>query len=162
VILDSLKPYLTYIKVGVAVLVLGAVAWYSHHQGYETGKAKIQAKWDDDRAKVRDAADKQAAKALADEEAARAHNDEVIRGKDAQIAAIAADNQSLSGIVRDYQNRLRSSAMSQATGQRGLDVAAGIASRSAEADRLYDEYDKACRRDAVRFSALQDQIRGQL
>lgn len=140
-------------------IVLAGILWAVHHHGYNAGRDRIQAAWDKDRA-ARKEADAMVVQAQAKFEAAnKARNEVIEREYQSKLAAIAADRDSISGRVREYESRLRSISAAQATGQRGLDVAAGIAARQREMDQAFDAYDRACRNDAVRFKALQDEIR---
>lgn len=142
---------------GAAVVAL--VLWAIHHHGYNSGRERVQAAWDKDLA-ARKEADARVVQAQAQLESAnRARNEVIEREYKDKLAAIAADRDSIAGRVREYESRLRSLAAAQATGQRGLDAIAGIAARQREMDQAFDAYDRACRRDAVRFKALQDEIR---
>jgi len=142
---------------GAIVLLLAL--WAVHHHGYNAGKERIQAAWDKDRA-ARAEVDARVVQAQAQIEAAnRARNEAIEHEYQQKLAAIAADRDSVAGRVREYETRIRSLSAAQATGQRGLDVVAGIASRQREVDAAFDAYDRACRSDAVRFKALQDEIR---
>lgn len=153
---------LRYWKYAAGALVLVAAFWALHSYGqsrYKEGKAVIQAAWDKDRA-ARAAVDASIAKDQELKDAAnRARNEVIEREYKADLAAIAADRDSLAGRLRERENRLRSLASASATDKQGLIVAARIAASAAETDRLYDEYDQSCRRDAVRFKALQDEVR---
>lgn len=145
---------------GAAIVLLAL--WAVHHHGYNAGKATVQAAWDKDRA-ARAEADARVMQAQAELEAAnRARNEVIEREYKDKLAAIAADRDSIAGRVREYESRLRSLSAAQATGQRGLDAIAGIAARQREMDELFDNYDKSCQRDAIRFRALQDEIRPQV
>lgn len=167
-------PWLTlawkfrYLIGGIA---LAAVVWWQvtaygareRKAGEAAGRSAVEVLWQADTA-ARDAADaKIAADTAARLEAARVTNQEVLADANSQLIAIAVDRDSLARRMRDYQDRLRSLAASAATSQLGTDVAAGIARAAEEARRSieerYDAYDRACRNDAVRFTALQDQIR---
>jgi hypothetical protein len=126
------------------------------------GKAAVQALWDADTA----ARDKATADAIAEvakrETAARAANVEIIRDANEKLVAIASERDSLLGLLRAARGEVRSLASRAATDQLGADVVARIAASAAEVDRRLADYDAACRRDAVRFEALQRQIAGQL
>lgn len=140
-------------------IVLVGVLWAVHHHGYNAGRERVQAAWDKDRA-ARAEADARVVQDQAELEAAnRARNEVIEREYKDKLAAIAADRDSIAGRVREYESRLRSLSAAQATGQRGLDAIAGIAARQREMDQAFDAYDRACRSDAVRFKALQDEIR---
>ena len=151
--------------VAAGAVLLAAILWGIHSYGNKreaAGRAAVQALWQADTAK-RDETDRLAREqAAADIARALANNVKVTEDANQALRAIAADRDSLADRLRAYQNGLRALSARQATDQRGLDVAAGIASRAAEADRLYDAYDHACRNDAVRFKALQDELRPQL
>jgi hypothetical protein len=135
------------------------VAWRIHHAGYKAGVAEITAKWQTDTAK-RDKAD-------ADERAreqkryddAVTHGSEVLKDANEKLLAIAADRDSLGGMLRRAQDGLRRAEAAAHTNQLGADVVAGIASRASELEAAFDNYDRACQRDAVRFHALQEQVR---
>jgi len=156
---------LRYWKLALGAALLAALLWGVHSYGvrrYKAGEAARQALWEAD-AHARDKATADAIAAVQERERqAVAHNVEVIRDANEKLVAIAADRESLAGRVRDYENSLRRLSAGQATSQLGADVGAGIAARAAAVDAAYDAYDRACQRDAVRFGALQDQIRGQL
>lgn len=147
-----------------AALVIGALT-YRHHliaAGEDTGRAQIRALWQAD-TRARDLVTAEAiANAKARETAAIANNTEVLRDYNQKLVEIAADNTSLAGRVRDYQNRLRNAAAGQATDQLGIAVASGIASRAAELDAAYDRYDKACQRDATKLDKLIAEVKPQL
>lgn len=144
---------------GIAVLAVLLIGWRLHHHGVVSGRAEIQAAWDKDRAS-RAAVDATIAQNQAKVESAnRARNEVIEREYQNKLAAIAADRDSIAGRVRQYESRLRSLSAAQATDQRGLDAIAGIAARQRELDAAFDAYDRSCRRDAVRFQALQDEIR---
>jgi len=145
----------------VLAILAGGVLWV-RHGGYKAGVAAVEARLAVDRKAVKEAGDKAIAAAQAAENAALANNVEVIRGYNETLVAIAADRDSLAGRVRDYQNRLRTLAANQATDRLAASVAGRIASSAAEVDRLSDELDAACRRDAAKLTALQDQIKPQL
>lgn len=152
-------------RIGLGAALLAGLLWgiYSYGNKRESaGRAAVEALWKADTVAREKATDEAIAKAEADKAAALANNVKVTEDANQALRAIAADRDSLAERLRAYQNSLRSLSARQATDQRGLDVAAGIASRAAEADRLYDEYDTACRNDAVRFKALQDELRPQL
>ena len=148
-----------------ATLVAGLLLAYRHSlivDGRRQGEAKIQALWDQDKTAWLATNAKIEADAKAQLEATKAKNVEVLKDANEQLLAIAADRDSLSGMLRDASDRIRRLASSAATSQRGADVAAGIAARQREIDEAYDAYDKACRRDAVRFQKLQQQISEQM
>lgn len=150
------RKWLAY---GLAVLAIVGGLWYVRHGGIVIGRAEIQAKWDADRA-ARAAVDARIVQDQAKKDAANTARNEVIeRETQEKLDDIAADRDSLASRVRDYESRIRSLAASKATDQRGLDAIAGIAARQREMDAAFDAYDRACRSDAVRFKALQDEIR---
>jgi hypothetical protein len=159
-------PFLfKYWRIGAAVALLAAIGLAIHHYGatrYKAGKAAVMLQWQADTA-ARDLVTAEAiANAKARETAAIANNTEVLRDYNQKLVEIAADNTSLAGRVRDYQNRLRDAAASQATDQLGIAVASGIASRAAELDAAYDRYDKACQRDALKLDKLIAEVTQQL
>lgn len=170
-------PWLTLLwrfRYVIAGLALAAVVWWQvtaygareRKAGEAAGRSAVEVLWQADTA-ARDAADaKIAADTAARLEAARVTNQEVLADANSQLIAIAADRDSLARRMSDSQNRIRALAASAATSQLGTDVAAGIARAAEEARRSieerYDAYDKSCQRDAVRFSALQEQLRPQL
>jgi hypothetical protein len=164
--LPLLLKHRRLIAYGLAVAALiGGLLWYRASliaDGRRQGEAKVTAMWRADTAARQAATDKAVAEARAAEEAAKANNTEVMRDANEKLVAIAADRDSLDGLLRAAEDRVRRLAAAQATGQRGIDVATGIAARAAEIDRLRDEYDKACRRDAVRFEGLQREVAKQL
>ena len=113
-----------------------------------------------------EARDLAAATAIAAMDSARTaallNNQEILRETNEKLAAVASDRDSLADRVRRAADEVRSLAAAAATSQRGADVAAGIAARQAALDAAYDAYDRACQRDAVRFDALQREIKAQL
>lgn len=151
---------------GIAVLLVLSLFFAYRHSlikmGRDEGRAEVQALWQKDKAAWIATNEKIEADAKAQIEATRAKNVEVLKNANEQLLAIAADRDSLSGMLRDASDRIRRLASSAATSQRGADVAAGIAARQREIDEAYDAYDKACRRDAVRFQKLQQQIGQQM
>lgn len=157
-------PRLAIYGIAGAVIAAGVLGY--GHSRYKAGKAAEHALWAADTA----ARDKAAAEAIAAQKAAelaaQAHNQEIQTDANTKLAAIAADRDNLSGMLRRADDRIRSLAAAKATGDLGISVATGIATRAEEARRAietqYDVYDRACQRDAVRFQALQDQIRPQL
>ena len=153
---------LRYWKHLAAALVVVLVLGYTHHKGYEAGKAVVTAEWAEDMANRNKVDQKLALENAEKLAAAEARNEAIKNAKDKELASIAADRVSLAGRVRDYEDRLRALSSAQATDKLGLAVIAGIAERQKELDRRYDEYDKACQRDAVRFSALQEEVKGQM
>jgi hypothetical protein len=170
-------PWLTLLwkfRYAVAGLALAAAAWWALNAygqrrfdaGEAEGRAAITEDWmaDTKRRNEVDAAIR--AESAARIEAARITNQEVLADANAQLIAIAGDRDSLARRLRDYENRLRTESARAATSQLGTDVAARIARASEEARRSiewrWDAYDKSCQSDAVRFRALQDEIRPQL
>lgn len=152
-----------YVAAGVA-MVAGAL-WYRHSliaSGDAAGAARVQALWDADTTARKAAVDKAIAAVATRENAARAANMEIMEYANTQLVAIAADRDSLSGLLRSAEDRVRRLASSEATDHTLADVAARVAARQREIDALYDAYDRACRRDAVRLDALQREIRPQL
>jgi hypothetical protein len=125
-------------------------------------EAEVRALWADDTARR----DKVAADAInaaeADRLAAVANNREVLTDANAQLAALAADRDSLDGLLRQARDQVRRLAAAEASNRLGADVIARIASHAAEVDQRLGDYDASCRRDAVRHQALIDQIRGQM
>lgn len=154
--------YRKLLAYGLSLLLILFLAYRLHHSGVKSGRAEVQAKWDADTAKRDKVAADEIAKQAADAEATRKHNDEVLKNANAQLLAIAADRDSLGRMYLQASDQVRRLASGQATDKLGLDVASGIASRSAALEAAFDSYDRACQRDAVRFSALQDEIREQL
>lgn len=154
--------------IGIALAVLGLIAGfllYRHsliERGREEGKAEVQVLWDADTI-ARDKATADAiAKAEADKAAAIANNAKELEDAYTKLDAVAADRDNVDGLLKRARDQVRALAASQATGQRGIDAFAGIAARAAEVDRRLADYDQSCQRDAIRFQALQDQIRPQL
>lgn len=155
-----------YIYAAAALAIIAVIGW-QRHAVYESGKAKgradVTADWQAD-TKARATADaKIAADAAARLEAARVTNQEVLADANSKLIAIAADRTSLASRLRDYENRLRAATSAAHTAERGIDVATGIARAAEEArgaiERQWDAYDRSCRNDAVRFEALQNQVR---
>lgn len=146
----------------LAIIAISVLAYRLHHAGVKAGRAEIQAKWDADTAHRDKVSAEAIAKEAAKAEAARKRNDEVMRNVNAQLLAIAADRDSLGRMYLQASGEVRRLAASQATDKLGLVVTTGIAARSAALEEAFDAYDRACQRDAVRFKALQDEIRPQL
>jgi hypothetical protein len=154
------------IGAGVGALAVALIVWraidsYGERRELD-GRAAVQQLWDDDRLAWEAVNAQQVADNQAREAAAMENNARVIRDANDQLAAIAADRDGLVGLLHQARDQVRRHAAAQATGQRGIDALTGIAARAAEVDRRLADYDSACRRDAVRFSALQDEIRGQI
>lgn len=157
-----LLKYWRYIA-GAALLAAFVLA--IHRYGtvrYKAGKAAVTLQWQADTSARNLATAEAIANAKSRETAAIANNTEVLRDYNQKLVEIAADNTSLAGRVRDYQNRLRNAAAGQATDQLGIAVASGIASRAAELDAAYDRYDKACQRDATKLDKLIAEVKPQL
>lgn len=158
--------YRRLIAYGLLLAAIVGAGLYLRHSGKVAGMAQVQALWDADTA----ARDKATAEAIAEvskrEIAALANNAEVLEDANAKLAAIAADRDSLYGMLQRARGEVRSLAAAEATGRLGLDVATGIAARASEAEAAirvqWDRYDAACQRDGVRFQALQDQLRPQI
>jgi hypothetical protein len=152
-------------RIAVPVLVL-LVAWWqirSYADRVADGReAEIRALWEADTA----ARDKVAAKAIADsaarEKVALERNRDIEADYLAKLAVADAGRDDTLRLLQRARDQVRAIAASEATGQRGLDALSGVAARAAEVDRRLVEYDASCRRDSVRFGALQEQIRGQL
>lgn len=145
--------------------LLAAFALAIHHYGaarYKAGKAAVTLQWQADTSARNLATAEAIANAKARETAAIANNTEVLREYNQKLVDIAADNSSLAGRVRDYQDHLRRLSAGQATDQLGIAVASGIASRAAELDAAYDRYDKACQRDAAKLDKLIAEVKPQL
>lgn len=150
--------------VGLAVLlalVVCAIGKYGDHRA-DREHAKVRALWDIDRAGWLAENERIKADNAAREKAATANNIEVMQDANIQLVAIAADRDSLAGRVREYQDRIRRLAAAEATDHAVAAQFAGVASSQREVDEAFDQYDAACRRDAVRFSALQAEVRQQL
>lgn len=146
----------------LAIIAMSVLAYRLHHAGVKAGRAQIQALWDADTAKRDRVEADEIARQRASAEATRASNEQRLKDANAQLLAIAADRDSLGRMYLQASGEVRRLASSAATSQRGADVGAGIAARSAALEEAFDAYDRACQRDAVRFKALQDEIRPQL
>jgi len=161
-----LLKYRKLIGYGIAVLLVLSLFFAYRHSlikmGREQGRAQVQALWDQDKAAWLATNAKIEADALAKVEAAKAQNAEVLRNANESLVSIAGERDSVERLLQSARDQVRSLVSAQATSQRGIDVATRIAASAAEVDRRLADYDSACRRDAVRFQALQDQIRGQL
>jgi hypothetical protein len=112
-----MNPYI------VAGGVLAVVCAYGvgHWQGDEAGQAKIQAKWDQERAKL---AEEYAANVTAmreKEQAMQGNADKLRQEKDREIREINAKSIALANSLRDRPNRTEGSGVSQTpgTGQSG-------------------------------------------
>ncbi len=148
-----------------AIAIIGLAWWRIEAYGdarEKAGKDEVQALWDADVA----ARDKATADAIAAqkarEEAQRASNEVTIRDYTQKLLAIAADRDSLSRRLHDYQDRLRSLAAAQAGGASGTADPGPVASSPTEADRRTDELDAACRADAEQLNALIQVVREQM
>jgi hypothetical protein len=156
---------LKYWRYAAGALLLAAVWFAIHHYGhtrYVAGKAEMKALWvKDNAARDRADADRVAAdlKHQADNQQS---NERRLDDANKDLVAIAGERDGVERLLNNARNQIRSLAASEATSQLGTAIATGIAARAAEVDRRLADYDSACRRDAVRFTALQDQIRGQL
>jgi hypothetical protein len=152
-------------RIAVPVLVL-LVAWWSIRsyadRVADAREAEIRALWESDTA----ARDKAAADAIAEsaarEKVALERNRDIEADYLAKLAAADAGRDDTLRLLQRARDQVSALAGREATGQRGLDALTGVAARAAEVDRRLVEYDAACRRDAVRFGALQEQVRGQL
>jgi hypothetical protein len=112
-----MNPYI------VAGGVLAVVCAYGvgHWQGDEAGQAKVQAKWDQERAKL---AEEYAANVTAmreKEQAMQGNADKLRQEKDREIRELNARSIALSNSLRDRPNRTEGSGVSQTpgTGQSG-------------------------------------------
>jgi hypothetical protein len=165
VILFLLK-YRKWIGYGLAVVLLvGLFLAYRHsliEMGDKRGAARIQALWDRDTAKRDTLEAKLIADAKARQAATEANNAKVLQDATQALVSIADQRDDTERLLQSARDQVRSLSASQATSQRGADVAARIAASAAEVDRRLADYDAACSRDSVRLKALQDQIRGQL
>jgi hypothetical protein len=126
-----------WILVGLLVwtgLVGGGSYFYGHHNGV----IATTTKWNAERL------------ATANEVAERTKEN---------AAKESRERASLSQRLRDYEAEILRASGGEAAGGLGPDAIARIAARKAETDRLYDEYDKACQRDAVRLGDVQAVIR---
>jgi hypothetical protein len=150
--------------IGVAALVLlltwRALAWVEGER--DEREAEIRVLWEADTA-ARDKVSAEAiAKAEADKAIQLALNAQELEHAKEKLAAASADRDAVAGLLNRARDQVRRLAANEATGQRGADVFAGIAARAAEVDQRLADYDAACRRDAIRLQALQDQLRPQL
>lgn len=107
-----MNPYI------VAGGVLAVVCAYGvgHWQGDEAGQAKIQAKWDHERAKL---AEEYAANVTAmreKEQVMQGNADKLRQEKDREIREINAKSIALANSLRDRPTRTESSGVSQTTG----------------------------------------------
>jgi hypothetical protein len=165
VIPPHLWPWKLIGRIALPVAVV-ALAWWQvtsyAERRADAREAEIRALWEADAAKRDKVAAEANAKAEADKAAQLAANAKEMDDARKELAAIAADRDTVDGLLRRARDQVRALAASAATGERGLDALAGIAARAAEVDRRLADYDAACRRDSVRFAALQEQIRGQL
>jgi hypothetical protein len=158
-------PWKLIARIAVPVLVL-LVAWWSIRsyadRVADAREGEIRALWEADTAARDKVAADAIAKAAAREIAALERNRDIEADYIAKLAAADAGRDDTLRLLQRARDQVRAIAASEATGQRGLDALAGIAARAAEVDRRLADYDRACRADAVRLQALQDQIRPQL
>ena len=148
------------IALGATLLVLATLGAWIHHKGVASGRESVQAKFDDYRAKVQAQAAIQTAETKRIEAATAARNEAIHHDYQAQLAAIAADNASISRRLSDYRARVR--ALSQVPSQPGSANPGPQSSSQTEADRLNDEYDRACREDSAQLNALIEGVKPQL
>jgi hypothetical protein len=112
-----MNPYFIAGSVVAVVLAYGVGHW----QGDDAGQAKIQAKWDQERAKL---AEDYAANVTAmreKEQAMQGNADKLRQEKDREIREINAKSIALANSLRDRPNRTEGSGVSQTpgTGQSG-------------------------------------------
>jgi hypothetical protein len=112
-----MNPYFIAGSVVAVVLAYGVGHW----QGDDAGQAKIQAKWDQERAKL---AEEYAANVTAmreKEQAMQGNADKLRQEKDREIREINAKSIALANSLRDRPNRTEGSGVSQTpgTGQSG-------------------------------------------
>lgn len=112
-----MNPYFLAGSVIAVVLAYGVGHW----QGDDAGQAKIQAKWDQERAKL---AEEYAANVTAmreKEQAMQGNADKLRQEKDREIREINAKSIALANSLRDRPNRTEGSGVSQTpgTGQSG-------------------------------------------
>lgn len=112
-----MNPYFIAGSVVAVVLAYGVGHW----QGDDAGQAKIQAKWDQERAKL---AEEYAANVTAmreKEQAMQGNADKLRQEKDREIREINAKSIALANSLRDRPNRSEGSGVSQTpgTGQSG-------------------------------------------
>lgn len=156
---------LKYWKYAAGAALIAVVWWQIHSYGdrrYDAGKAHVQVKCDKDSAARQTATEKAIADAKAGEAAAKANNVEVMEDANKKLVAIAADRDSLARLYRSAQGRVCPVAPAESPSDPESLIAAGVAARTREIDAALEAYDGACRRDAVRFEALQAEIRPQL
>ncbi len=136
-------------------LIGGGSYFYGHHNGANS----IQTKWDADRLATANEVARLTLETAAKEAKARAINAKERKNREQTIADINADRDSLSQRLRDYEAEILRASGGEIAGGLGPDAIARIASGQAEVARRYDDYDKACQRDAVRFADVQAVIR---
>jgi hypothetical protein len=112
-----MNPYFIAGSVVAVVLAYGVGHW----QGDDAGQAKVQAKWDQERAKL---AEEYAANVTAmreKEQAMQGNADKLRQEKDREIREINAKSIALANSLRDRPNRSEGSGVSQTpgTGQSG-------------------------------------------
>jgi hypothetical protein len=148
-----------------AAALIGGALWYRASliaDGRAAGEAAVRVLWAADTAARDKAAAGAIAKAEADKAAAAANNAKELRDANEKLVSIAGERDGVLGLLQSARGEVRALAARAATGQLGADVVARIAASAAEVDRRLADYDTACRRDAVRFEALQRQIAGQM
>ena len=107
-----MNPYFIAGSVVAVVLAYGVGHW----QGDEAGQAKVQAKWDQERAKL---AEEYAANVTAmreKEQAMQGNADKLRQEKDREIREINAKSIALANSLRDRPNRTEGSGVSQTPG----------------------------------------------
>jgi signal transduction histidine kinase len=154
--------YRRYIGIAAAVIGLWWLVAAVLKDRYEAGQAETQARWDLDTAARERAVTEALMRSQADRDAAARRNQEVDNAKDALLATVTRERDDFERLLNASRSQVYRLAASAATDQRGLDALAGIAERAAEVDRRLTDYDSACRRDAIRFQSLIDQLRPQL
>jgi hypothetical protein len=136
-------------------LVVAAVA-YVHQRAFNAGEAKIQARWDADKAIQKLAYDKAAAETARIEEQRDQLSyriDHVLKPK---LAATESANRDLASRVLNYSSRPRSAVPEISNGTRGPSVTVRIGGDESKPDDRVREalslHLAACDRDAIRLN----------
>lgn len=155
--LTAYKQYLLPV-LGAVALIVGLHVYGEHR--YEAGKAEVTAKWKADIAARDKASAVQAEQVRIQTAAVAANNVKVEHDYQVQIAAIAADRDSLARRLRDY-DQVHSSPVPEAAGDPIAAPASAQPAGASPVDAAFDAYDKSCQSDAAQLNALIAELEAQ-
>lgn len=152
-------------KLAGTVIVLGLIGWgihtYNEHLR-EQGRAEIQVKFDAYRAAVSKlATERETANAIKAAQVA-ATNEVTVNAYQNQLAAIAADRDSLSRRLRNSQARASCVTVPTPADQPGIADPSPQPSGIQAIDGLTDDFARACLSDAIQLDTLIQQLKPQL